>query len=76
MDYIAVQLEMTDQFNRDMGMGDWLADVMRDYSRAYSENWGNFVTDDVKRITGHSTQSFDAFVREVFWPAFAGRANT
>ena len=75
VDYIAVPLEMIDQFNRDMGMGDWFADVMRDYSRAYSENWGDVVTDDVKRITGHSARSIETFVREVFVPALAIRMS-
>ena len=76
VDYIAVPLEMIDQFNRDMGMSDWFADVMRDYSKAYSENWGNFVTDDVERITGHTTRSFDMFVREDFAPSLMNRAST
>ena len=34
-------------------MGDWFAEVMRVYSKAYSEKWGDFTTDGVERITGH-----------------------
>jgi hypothetical protein len=52
-----------------MGMGDWFAEVMPVYSKAYSENWGDFTTDDVERITGHPSRFFEAFVRGAFAPA-------
>ncbi len=29
-----------------MGMGDWFPQLMRDYSKAYSESWGDYTTED------------------------------
>ena len=49
--------------------GTWGAKVMRDYSKAYSENWGDFTTDDVEKVTGHQSRSFKDFASEVFVPA-------
>jgi uncharacterized protein YbjT (DUF2867 family) len=74
VNYVPVPLEAVEQSIREMGMGDWFAKVMRDYSKAYSENWGDFATDDVQRITGQPARSFDAFAREVFVPAL-GQGN-
>jgi uncharacterized protein YbjT (DUF2867 family) len=74
VNYVPVPLEAVEQSIREMGMGDWFAKVMRDYSKAYSENWGDFATDDVQRITGQPARSFDAFAREVFVPVL-GQGN-
>jgi hypothetical protein len=54
---------------REMGLGDWMAGVLRDYSRAYSENWGDFTIGEVTRMTGHPAHSFADFAREVLAPA-------
>ncbi len=56
---------------QELGWGDWMAGILRDYSQAYSDGWGDYTTDSVERLTGHSARSFDAFVREVFAPALA-----
>lgn len=48
------------------GWGRWLAEVSRDYSQAYSENWGDFTTGNVKQILGCEPRSFEMFAREVF----------
>jgi uncharacterized protein YbjT (DUF2867 family) len=59
---------------REMGVGDWMAQVYRDYSQAYGENWGDFTTDDVKCLTGHPALCFERFACEVFAPAIARAA--
>lgn len=69
--YIPVPPEAVEQSLRDMGMGEWFASVMRDYSRAYSENWGNITTGDVERLSGHPARPFETFAREVMAPAVA-----
>jgi uncharacterized protein YbjT (DUF2867 family) len=69
VNYVPVPVEAVKQAIREMGMGDWFAEVMGDYSRAYSENWGDFTTDDVTRLTGQPARSFDSFANEVLGPA-------
>jgi uncharacterized protein YbjT (DUF2867 family) len=67
--YIPVPPEAVERSIRAMGMGEWYAQVMRDLCRAYSENWGDLITDSVARITGRAPRSFDVFAREVLLPA-------
>ena len=69
--YVPVPLEAVAQSIRDMGAGDWFAQVMRDYSKAYGEGWGDYTTDDVERLTGIPARSFETFAREIFVPALA-----
>jgi uncharacterized protein YbjT (DUF2867 family) len=69
--YIPVPPEAVERSIRAMGMGEWYAQVMRDLCRAYSENWGDLITDSVARITGRAPRSFDVFAREVMLPALA-----
>ena len=57
---------------RAAGWGDWGADVMRDYSQAYRDGWGDFTTDAVERMTGRPPRSFTDFAREVLAPALQG----
>ena len=67
--YIPVPPEAVERSIRAMGMGEWYAQVMRDLCRAYSENWGDLITDSLARITGRAPRSFDVFAREVLLPA-------
>ena len=71
VNYVPVPVEAVEQCLHDMGMGDWFPVVMRDYSDAYSNSWGDFVTADVERVTGHPARSIDVFTREVFAPALS-----
>ena len=48
-----------------MGGDKWVGDVMADYSKAFSSNWGNFTNDDVKKLTGHKPRSFQQFFDEI-----------
>ncbi len=56
---------------QELGWGDWMAGILRDYSQAYSDGWGDYTTDGVARLTGHPARSFEDFTREVFAPALA-----
>ena len=52
-----------------MGFGEWMADLLREYSEAYGDDWGDLVTGNVELLTGHPPRNFEAFVREVLAPA-------
>jgi len=66
--YVAVPPEAVVQTMKSMGASDWMSNVLGQYSKAYSENWGDFVTGDVKAVTGHEPRSFETFAREVLVP--------
>lgn len=57
------------------GASPWLAALARDYSRAYSTGWGNFVSDDVRRITGRTPRSIEEFATEVARPVFEAKSS-
>lgn len=67
--YVPVSPEQVEQFMRVRGGGAWTARVLRDYAKAYSEGWGDFVTGDVEQITGHAPRTFEEFAREILVPA-------
>jgi NAD(P)H dehydrogenase (quinone) len=69
--YVAVPPEAVEKSFRDMGLGDWFATVMRDYSKAYAANWGNYTTALVQKLAGHAPRSIADFAREVVKPALA-----
>ncbi len=63
--YIQLTYEQVKQGILEMGWGEWGAQVMYDYSKAYSEGWGDFTTDDVEKVTGNRSRSIEQFVSEV-----------
>jgi uncharacterized protein YbjT (DUF2867 family) len=67
--YVPITPEQVEQFMQVRGVGSWNARVLRDYAQAYADGWGDFVTDDVARITGHAPHTFEEFAREVLVPA-------
>lgn len=69
--YIPIPPEGVQDAIRKMGWGEWGAEVMKDYSAAYGKGWGDFVTDDVKALTGHPARSIEQFAREVLAPALS-----
>jgi len=69
VEYIAVPPEAVAEAIRGMGLGDWMAEVLRDYAQAYSDNWGDFTTDEDARMTGHPARSFADFAGDVLAPA-------
>ena len=71
VNYIAVPAEAVRQSILDMGWGEWGAQVMVDYSIAYTSGWGDFTNNDVETVTGNPSRSFKQFVDEVFSHALA-----
>ena len=63
--YVPITYEQVKQSILEMGWGEWGAQVMHDYSKAYSEGWGDFTTADVEKVTGHKPRSIKQFVSEV-----------
>ncbi len=65
---VPITLDQVRQGFLDMGLGDWVAKVMADYAKAYANGWGDFVTQDVKTITGKEPRSLNTFCKEVVAP--------
>jgi uncharacterized protein YbjT (DUF2867 family) len=63
--YVPISIEAVGEAIRKAGWGEWGANVMMDYSRAYAEGWGEFTNDDVEIITGNKPGSFQQFFDEV-----------
>lgn len=66
VEYVPVPVEAVGKAILDAGWGEWGANVMMDYSRAYSEGWGDFTNGDVEALTGNRARSFSQFIDEVF----------
>ena len=69
--YVPIPSEGVAEAIRKRGWGEWAAGVMRDYSAAYGSGWGDFVTEDVMKLTGHPACSIEQFAREVLAPALS-----
>ena len=67
--YVPVPPEAVAETVRSFGADDWTAGILRDYCAAYARGFGDFVTENVQRITGHAPRSIDDFAREVLAPA-------
>jgi uncharacterized protein YbjT (DUF2867 family) len=63
--YVPVTPDAVYDALKGMGADDFSARLMKQYSIAYGDNWGNFVNDDVETVTGHKARSFKQFVDEV-----------
>ena len=58
-----------------MGFPEWVVDAFGEYFTAYSDNYGDFFTDDVKNITGTTARSYAEFAGDSAG-AFGGAANS
>ncbi len=67
--YNAIPVEAVGEAIRGFGMGEWFAQVMMDYSRAYARGWGDFLNGNVEAITDKPPRSFAQFVKEILAPA-------
>lgn len=72
--YVPISPDAVAENMKKFGMGDWFQKVMRDYSQAYSDNWGDFTTGDVTKLTGKPPRSVEQFAREVLAPAIPAAA--
>jgi hypothetical protein len=66
---VPVSVEQTVQGMSAMGLDDWMLGSVRDYFTAYSNGWGDFVTDDFQRVTGRAPRAFSSFAQD-FGAAF------
>jgi uncharacterized protein YbjT (DUF2867 family) len=62
--YVPVTVEAQRQSILQMGMDEWMANLLGDYSTAYSANWGDLVTDDFQRVMGKTPRSIAQFGRD------------
>lgn len=70
---VAVPVEAARESMTGMGIPQWVADAFGEYFEAYSNNYGDFFTDDVKNITGSAARSYAEFAGD-FAGAFGGSA--
>lgn len=61
IDYINVPVEAAREGMVGMGLPEWFSDAMVEYFRAFSEGYGDFITDDVQLVTGNPARSFETF---------------
>jgi uncharacterized protein YbjT (DUF2867 family) len=62
--YVAVPVDVAKQSMAQMGMDEYMVNMMGDYMHAYSANWGDLVTDDFQRIVGKAPRSFAQFATD------------
>ena len=62
--YVPITLEAQRQALVQMGIDEWMANLLWDYSAAYSANWGSLVTDDFQRVTGKAPRSIAQFGKD------------
>jgi len=67
--YVPITPAALAQSIREMGIGEWFAQVSHDYLQAYSDGWGDFTTDSVREISGQPARSFAQFAEGVLIPA-------
>ncbi len=73
VNYVDVPLEAARERMIGMGLSEWLADAMTEYMTAFREGYGDFVTDDVEKVTGNPPRSFETFASD-FAQVFGGGA--
>jgi len=64
VNYVSVPIEAAKEAMLGMGFPEWLADTYCEYFQNYSEGGGDFVTDDVERVTGKPARSVETFARD------------
>lgn len=69
--YAAISPEEVAAALRSFGFDEWTANLLREYSAAYGDGWGDLVTDNVELLTGRAPRSIGRFVSEVLGPALA-----
>ena len=62
--YVPITLDDQRQWLLQMGIDEWTANLLWDYSAAFSANWGNLVTDDFQRVTGKAPRSIAQFAKD------------
>lgn len=70
--YHAATYEQAGAAMAGMGMDPYSVDMMTDYFKAYSENWGDLVTNDFQTLMGKAPRSFATFAQD-FATVFGGK---
>lgn len=73
VNYRDVPLEAGREAMLGMGLPEWTADAYSEYFKVYSEDWGDFTTNDVEEITGKPARSYETFARD-FAQTFGGKS--
>jgi uncharacterized protein YbjT (DUF2867 family) len=71
--YVPVPVEAARAAVIEAGASPWIADMLVEYSRAYSDGWGDFVTRDFPRVMQRPARSLAEFVAD-HQQAFAAAA--
>jgi uncharacterized protein YbjT (DUF2867 family) len=66
--YVAVSPDDVKASLLQMGFSEWMANLLREYSEAYGDGWGDLVTDNVDRLTGQPARSFRQCAEECIAP--------
>jgi uncharacterized protein YbjT (DUF2867 family) len=69
--YMDVPLEAAKQAMMGMGMPEWIADGYLELMSEFANNWGNGVSPDVEKLSGHPARSIERFARD-FAHVFGG----
>ena len=70
--YVPVTVEQAIQAMQAMGLDAFGLNMMTDYFNAYSNNWGDFTTNDYQNVTGKAPRAFADFAHD-FATAFGGK---
>ena len=71
VNYVDVPLEAAREGMIGVGLPEWIADAMGEYTTAWSEGYGDFTTPDVEKLTGRPARSYETFARD-FAQVFGG----
>ena len=74
VNYVNVPLEAARQGMISMGLPEWMADALGEYSTTFSEGYGDFTTDAVEDITAHPARSYETFAYD-FAHIFGGATS-
>ncbi len=70
--YVSVPPDVGRQGLVSMGLPEWIADGFIELIEEFADGWGDHVTQDVKRVTGHPARSIEAFAHD-FARVFSGQ---
>ena len=72
--YVDVPLDAGREAMVDMGVPEWIADAMREYFSLFRVGAGDFITNDVTRVTDNPARSYETFAHD-FAAVFGGEAE-
>ncbi len=70
--YVPIPVAAAGQAMAQLGMDVWMQTAMMDYFEAYSNGWGDFVSEDFQRVMGRTPRSWAVFAKD-FVGVFGGK---